>query len=736
MPADPPATPSVPDADFCGHCGLPAGAHGPRRVVDAVPRVFCCVGCSIAFGLAGRGAREGGGSEAAVWLARLALGTVLAMLVMSIAWVEYFDPVSAASEEYRRFAPIAMFVAATPVVLLLGVPYAYGAFAALARRRVSADVLIATGIFAAYAGSVVGLVTGASNALFLDTASGLATLVTVGRWLESTAKERAARRLREFLSEAERPAVRLAPGAGLARPGAESAVRAADLVVGDRVLVRPGERVPADGVVDEGRALVDEAALTGEPLPRAVAPGDAVAAPVVPTDGPLVVRVTATGRSSRLGEVAAVLARARAERSPLERLADRVSSVFVPGVVVLALGVLALDLARGDGVVAASMHALAVLVIACPCALGIAMPLAVTAALGRLAERGILVRTGLALAGLPRVRVVAFDKTGTLTEGRPEVKAVVPFGAADADAVLGDAAAIERGSEHALARGIVAAAAARGLAAPAASEVRVVPGLGVEGRVTDARGTRAVRVGRPGWIQGGRDARPGGGADASVLAGTRASEVWVEVDGVAVGRIALTDRVRPSARAAVDALRADGIEVAVLSGDAPDVVAEVAASLGLAATAARGGLLPADKVEAVRALRSEAGGPVAFVGDGLNDAPALAAADLGLAVGSGTHLARETADVSLLGDDLSRLPGLFRAARATRRAAWWNLFWAFAYNVAGLGWAVVTHVPPVYAAIAMVLSSLFVIGNSARLRAGLPDVMRARPRAPSPATAA
>ena len=712
----PAAVPSGPDdpAAACAHCGLPSGTRGPRRTVDGVARPFCCVGCSIAFGIAGRGGREGG-SESAVWLARMALGTVLAMLVMSIAYVEYFDPESAASEEYRRFAPWAMFLLATPVVLLLGVPFAYGAWTSLARRRVSADVLIAVGIFAAWAGSVVGLVTGRSGALFLDTAAGLATLVTVGRWIESTAKEKAARRLREFLSEAERPATRLDPGRGIGDGAGRHAVRASDLVVGDRVLVLPGERVPADGVVEEGRAMVDDAALTGEPLPRPVAPGEAVAAPSIPTDGPLVLRVTAVGRSTRLGEVAAVLARARAEQSPVERLADRVSSVFVPGVVVLALALLALDVVQGRSWADAGLHALTVLVIACPCSLAIATPLAVTAAIGRLAERGVLVRTGLVLAGLPRVAVVAFDKTGTLTEGRPEVVTVVPTGSQPADDVLALAAAVEAGSEHALARGVVAAAAARGLAVPAARDVAVVAGQGVVGTVEVAGRAVVVRVGRPSWIGGGA------GPDAG-----RASVVAVSVDGQPAARLELADRLRPSARPAVDALVAAGMRVVVVSGDTPGATAAVVADLGLPTDAAMGGQSPGGKVEALRALRAEAGGPVAFVGDGLNDAPALAAADLGLAVGSGTDLARETADVSLLGDDLSRLPGLFRAARRTRAAVRWNLFWAFSYNVVGLGLAAVSSMRPVYAAFAMVASSLFVIGSSARLRSLLPDDFRPR----------
>jgi heavy metal translocating P-type ATPase len=704
-------------ARFCDHCGLPVGGGGHERTLDGAPRAFCCLGCGIAWRLAGPGGREGG-SEASAFLARIGLGFVLSMLVMVIAWVPYLEPSAAEDETYRRFAPWATLIAATPVVWMLGGPFLWNAAAALRRGRLGADLLIGLGIFAAWAASIVALASGRPDALYLDTAAGLATLVTVGRWLEATAKEKAARRLREFLSDAERPAT-------LLRDGAEAPVRAADLAPGDLVLVRPGEKVPADGVVVEGSALVDEAAMTGEPLPRAAHPGDEVVAPVIPTDGPLVVRVTAVGGGTRLGEVARVLARARAERSPVERLADRVSAVFVPGVVVLAGLVLARALAGGEGASQATLRALSVLVIACPCALAIATPLAVTAALGRLAERGVLVRSGAALAGLPRVRAVAFDQTGTLTVGRPSLADVGPTPGASEARVLRLAAAVEAASEHALGRGIVAAAAARGTAAATARDVRVVPGRGVEGTVADGASGEAVlvRVGSRAWL-----APPGrpGAPPVADAPDEPASEVVVEAGGEIVGSLRLRDALRPSAAAAVAALAADGVRSVVLSGDSPAAVRAAAAALALPEAAARGGLLPGAKVEAVRALRAEAGGPVAFVGDGLNDAPALAAADLGIAVGSGTDLARETADVSLLGDDLSRLPGLFRAARRTRDAVRWNLFWAFAYNVVGLGVAVVTPLPPVFAALAMVASSVFVIGNSARLRAVLPDDLRSR----------
>ena len=707
---------------FCAHCGLPVSAGRHDRVVDGVARSFCCLGCGIASRLTGP-ASEAGGGPAAAFLARVGLGVVLSMIVMLISWVPYIEPGAGESESYRRFAPWATLLAATPVVLILGVPYLWNAVAGLRRGFVGSDVLIGLGIFAAYGASLVGFVTGRHDALWLDTATGLATLVTLGRWLEAGAKERSVRGLRSFLSADERPALRLAPGASLASPGEPAAVRASDLALDDRVLVRPGARVPADGVVVEGRAYVDEAALTGEPMPRAVAPGDPISAPVVATDGALVVRVTALGGDSRLGAVADVLARARALRSPLERLAERLSAVFVPLVVAIAAFVWVHDRAAGLSIADASLRALSVLVVACPCALAIATPLAVTTAIGRLAERGILVRTGEALGGLPRVRVVAFDKTGTVTEGHPRVASIEPRGGHDADRALAMAAAVEATSEHGLARAISSAARERGVPIPPARDVVVTPGLGVEGVVDGIR----VRAGRRSFATEGTATRD------AVGPGGRSTEAYVTLDGTPALVLSFADELRPSAAPAIAALHARDVACHLISGDGVAPTLEVAAALGIAPARAHGGCLPAEKVERIRRLRVDSAGPVVFVGDGLNDAPALAAADLSVAVGSGTDLARETADVSLLGDDLSRIPALLAAARRTRRAVRWNLFWAFAYNVVGVAFAAVGRLPPVFAALAMVVSSLFVVGNSIRLRTALGrDLALATSRPPTP----
>lgn len=659
---------------------------------------FCCLGCSIAWRLVGPGGRAGG-SESSAYLVRICLGFVLTMIVMLIQWVRYFEPDAAALESYEAFAPLAQLIASTPVMIVLGIPYIWNAANQLRVGKIGADLLIGLGILAGYGASIVTMAHGESDPLFFDTACGLALLVTVGRWLEASSKERATQGLRAFLSEKGRKARRLTDTA-------DDLISADQLALGDLVRVLPGEQIPADGTVMEGRAMLDEAALTGEPLPRPVAAGDLVQAPSIPTDGAVVVRVDHVGEQTLLGEVGRVLAAARRERAPLELVADRVAAFFVPAVILLAGLVFALDTGAGIDTMQATLHALSVLVVACPCALGIATPLAVTTAIGRLASRGVLVRSGVALSELGEVEVVAFDKTGTLTDGHPELTELVCRAELDEVDVLGFAAAVEQGSESAWGRAILAAARERDIPPRPCPESTVEPGRGIRGRVLVAdREGRDVRVGSARWLD------PTAPADAVV----------VEVGGQVVGWLRFHDAARPEAREVVRSLQASGRAVALLSGDASERVARLAAELGIPADAAVGQLMPDEKVARVRELGAR--GTVAFVGDGLNDAPALAAADLGIAVGSGTDLAKESAAVSLLGSDLRRIPRLFDAARRTRRAVRWNLFWAFAYNVGAVTWAAVYGLPPVLGALAMVLSSLFVIGNSVRLRTQLGQVL-------------
>ena len=460
----------------CEHCGLPAPAHGPQRRVDQAVLRFCCLGCSVASRFAGPSQRGGGGVSAAV-LARLALGVLFTMLVMLLQVVHYVDPAATSDPTFARIAPWVQALATLPVLLLLGVPIFWHAFEGLRRGRWGVDALVGIALLAGYIASLVTVLRGRSGPLYFDTVAGLATLMTLGRWLEASAKRQATQGLRAFLSASGRVARRMVSRD--APPEADEHVSAEDLAAGAIVRVLPGMQVPADGHVIEGHALMDEAALTGESQPRPVHPGAAVRAPTLPLDGPLVVQIDAVGGDTLLARIAATLQAAQASKAPLERLADRVATVFVPAVVVLALGVLAYDLAQGHPVDSAVLHALSVLVVACPCALGIATPLAVSTALGRLAERGVLVRTGEALAELPRVRRIAFDKTGTLTTGRTRLAGIEVEAPWRREDVLAVAAAVEAGSEHPLARGIRDAAARQAAGDELIAEaVEVVAGRG------------------------------------------------------------------------------------------------------------------------------------------------------------------------------------------------------------------------------------------------------------------
>lgn len=510
----------------------------------------------------------------------------------------------------------------------------------------------------------------------------------------------------------------------------ERDVPVASLRVGDCVRVRPGERAPADGVVLHGEAAVDVSLLTGESAPVAAGPGARVVAGSLLSGGALVLRLDRTGSATALARIAAAVAEAQGSRAPIARLADRASAVFVPIVLALAavtfVAHFAID-ASVAGIALAVERMVAVLVMACPCALGLATPAAVAVGAGRGAQLGVLFRTGAALERCSTLDLVVFDKTGTLTTGRPEVVAVVPAGradreAADSDALLALAAAVERSSEHPFARAIVAAAQARGLALAPASGFVAAPALGAQALVGGAR----VRVGKPGWL-----AAQGVALDAAALArgdefaAAGRTPLAVARDGAFLGWIAVADAVRADAAAALARLRALGVDAALASGDRREVAAAVAGSLGL--TDVHAELLPDDKVALLR-QRVAAGRCVAMVGDGVNDAPALAAADVGMAMGGGTDVAAAAADVALLRGGLDAVPTAIELARATMRTIRRNLLWASAYNLLGLpvaagafaAWGVTLS--PMWASAAMSLSSVSVLASSLWLR-------RFRPRA-------
>lgn len=538
-----------------------------------------------------------------------------------------------------------------------------------------------------------------SDAIYLEVAAGVTVFVLAGRYFEARAKSKAGSALRALAAlSAKNVAV-------LHADGTEMVLPAEQLKEQQRFVVRPGETVAADGLVVDGSAAVDTSAMTGESTPARVTPGSSVIGGTVVLDGRLIVEAAAVGADTHFAGMIRLVEEAQAHKADAQRLADRISAVFVPAVFVIAGLTAAGWLLAGAGPDHAFSAALAVLVIACPCALGLATPTAMMVASGRGAQLGIFLKGYRALEAIRSVDTVVFDKTGTLTTGHLAVTAVTVADGWESDEVLVLAAAVETGSEHAIATAIVAATDDH----PALADFRALPGRGVTGTV----GQRRVEVGRPKWI--GRD-RP---VPHSVESARRAGEsqgqtvVLVSVDDMVCGAIAVADAVKATAPEAVAALHQRGLRTVLLTGDNATAAAEVAAQVGIDDVIAE--VLPEGKVDVIEQLR-ERGHVVAMVGDGINDGPALVSADLGLAIGRGTDVAIAAADVILVRDDLRSVPQALDLAQATMRTIRVNLAWAFGYNVAAIPIAAAGLLNPLIAGAAMAFSSFFVVSNSLRLR--------------------
>jgi Cu+-exporting ATPase len=540
------------------------------------------------------------------------------------------------------------------------------------------DTLITLGTLAAWAWSVVVLVAGLDADTYFEVAALVTTLVLVGRLLEAGAKRRSGDAIRRLLELGARD-VRVL------RDGREALVPVEALAVGDLFVVGPGEKVATDGVVEDGRSAVDTSMLTGEPIPAEVGPGDGVTGATVNAQGRLVVRATRVGADTALARIGALVDQAQSGKAPAQRLADRVSAIFVPVVMVIAVATLAGWLLSGASPSDAFTAAVSVLIIACPCALGLATPTALMVGTGRGAQLGVLIRGPEVLERTRRIGTIVLDKTGTVTEGRMNLVAVTSLNGAGRADVLRLAGAVEAVSEHPVGRAVAAAARDETGDLPPVADFANLPGAGVRGTVEG----RAVEVGR------------GDGA------------ITVSWDGEARAQLAVRDTVKPTSPEAVASLREMGLAPVLLTGDTQEAAERVAREVGIERVIA--GVSPAGKVDEIRRLQA-AGEVVAMVGDGVNDAPALAQADLGLAMGTGTDVAIEASDVTLVSGDLRGAVDAIRLARRTLRTIRANLFWAFAYNVAAIPLAAAGLLNPVIAATAMAASSLFVVGNSLRLR--------------------
>jgi P-type Cu+ transporter len=602
-------------------------------------------------------------------LLRLAVAAALSAPLAAIAMI---PPLQFAGWEW-----VALGLAA-PVVLWAGWPFHRAAFLNLRRRAATMDTLVSMGTLAALLWSTVALVAVDDAETYFEVGAVITTLILLGRFFEARARRRSGAALRALLE-------RGAKEARVLREGVEVSVPIEELRVGDRFVVRPGEKIATDGVVEDGVSAVDQSMLTGEPIPVEVSPGAEVAGATVNAYGRLVVRATKVGADTALAQIARLVAEAQAGKAPIQRLVDRISAVFVPVVIVISLATLAGWLAVTGDASAAFTAAVAVLIIACPCALGLATPTALMVGTGRGAQLGILIKGPEVLEQTRRVTTVVLDKTGTITEGAMRLVDVVPLNGATRAEVLRLAGAVEEASEHPIGRAVSSAARAEVGALPRVEDFRNLPGEGVVGRVDG----HEVEVRR---------------RDGSIV---------VLFDGAERATLVVADAVKPTSRAAVKALEGLGLTPVLLTGDGRGAAAKVAAGVGIERVLAN--VLPAGKAAEVRRLQ-EAGETVAMVGDGVNDAPALAQADLGLAIGTGTDVAIEASDLTLVSGDLRAAADAIRLSRRVLATIKGNLFWAFAYNVAAIPLAVAGLLDPIVAAAAMAASSLFVVSNSLRLR--------------------
>jgi len=671
--------------------GIGLALFGLRRgAQDRAADVEDCGGCGggpvAANGLS---PNEQNRRERRKWLRRVWLAFPLGLVAMATMFFAH------------PLAGWLAFAATLPVQFVAGWPFLTGAIQQARARTANMDTLIALGTLTAFLYSTFQLFAG--GPLFFDTSALIIAFVVLGRYFEASANGKTREAISKLLEMGAKEATLLVDDQ-------EILVPIDQVQVGDLVRVRPGEKIPVDGVIVEGRAAVDESMLTGESVPVEKTMGDRVAGATVNTDGLLTVRATAVGADTALAQIVRLVEQAQGGKAPVQRLADRVSAVFVPAVVAVAVATFAGWTLLAANPVAGMTAAVAVLIIACPCALGLATPTAIMVGTGRGADLGILVKGGEVLETSKKIDTVVFDKTGTLTRGQMRLTDVVAGRRRQPDPVLRLAAAVEAGSEHPIGVAIVAAAREKGLEIPVATAFTNLAGHGVRAEING----QPVIVGRRALVDEHDLGLPEHfAAAAAELEEQGRTAVFVGRDGHVIGVLAVADTVKDDAAAVVGQLRAMGLEVAMITGDNARTAAAIARQVGINRVLAE--VLPGDKVTAIQALQDE-GRVVAMVGDGVNDAPALVQADLGIAIGTGTDVAIEASDITLMSGRLDGVVQAIELSRQTLRTIYQNLGWAFGYNTAAIPLAALGLLNPVIAGAAMGFSSVSVVSNSLRLR--------------------
>jgi Cu+-exporting ATPase len=653
---------------------------------------------------------------------RFVVAIVLGAIIMTLSFLPGFTG-----------KPYLLWALATPVQFWAGWRFYRGFWGALRHRTADMNTLIAVGTSAAYFYSVVAVlfpsaltIGGMAPELYFDTSAMIVALILLGRFLEARAKGQTSAAIKRLIGLQPKTAL-------VVRDGREMEVPVDDVQVGDLILVRPGERVPVDGVIRQGSPSIDESMVTGESLPVEKKEGDLVIGATINKTGSFQFEATRVGKDTTLARIVRLVEEAQGSKAPIQRLADVIASYFVPVVISIALATFVIwyFLGPSPSLTFAFLNFIAVLIIACPCALGLATPTAIMVGTGKGAEHGILIRSAGALERFYKVETVLLDKTGTLTEGKPQVTDIVTVPPFSENEVLALAAAVEHDSEHPLAEAVVRAARERRLTVPTAMQFNAIPGHGAEAMINDKK----LLLGNLKLMQDRGIALEGLAEKAETLFSSGKTVTFLALDGRAAGIIGLADVLKPNAAAVVSAIRGMGIEVAMVTGDNRRTAAAIARQAGIDRVLAE--VLPENKSGEVKKLQEE-GRVVAMVGDGINDAPALAQADIGIAIGTGTDVAMETGDITLISGDLSGIATAISLSRRTMRTIKQNLFWAFAYNVIlipvaagvlylafgsrgtppGLSFFLGDYgfLNPILAAAAMALSSITVVSNSLRLR--------------------